>query len=205
MTNRFDTAAKDWDKKKMRIELASAIAGSIKKLPLTKEMRCMDFGCGTGLVGLALAGEVAQLVGFDSSAGMLEVFQQKAKNMKCANVIPQQGELLATGFDEPFDLVISSMTLHHIEDVSSILEKLHSILKSGGLIAIGDLDKEDGSFHQEGSGEKHHGFDRDELSQLLKNSGFSNIKFETVHTITKLSKEGALQDYAVFLAVGEKA
>jgi hypothetical protein len=39
--NRFDTAATDWDKEKLRIELAKAISSRIALLPLHDDMRAM--------------------------------------------------------------------------------------------------------------------------------------------------------------------
>lgn len=204
MTSHFDKKAKDWDKKKMRLELASSVANAISGLDLNRKMRCMDFGCGTGLVGLAIAEKIETLVAFDSSEGMLDVLQNKANDMGLSNVNPLHGNILTAEIAEPFDLIFSSMTLHHIENVNPIMEKLYSVTKSGGMIAIADLDKEDGSFHKEGSEEKHHGFERDQLTDLLRSTGFSDIQFQTVHTITKSGKDGKLKDFTVFLATARK-
>lgn len=52
---KFDRAAADWDKKSRRIMLAEKVSTAIGKLPLTRAMDAMEYGCGTGLVGLALA------------------------------------------------------------------------------------------------------------------------------------------------------
>ncbi len=76
--NRFDTAATDWDKENMRIELARAISSQIALLSLHDDMRAMEYGCGTGLVGLALANRLASLVAADSSPGMLEIYCELA-------------------------------------------------------------------------------------------------------------------------------
>ena len=64
--NRFDKAAADWDKKQRRVELAKAIAAGISTpLPLHKEMQALEYGCGTGLVGLALAPRLGSLIAVD--------------------------------------------------------------------------------------------------------------------------------------------
>jgi len=64
------------------------------------------------------------------------------------------------------------MTLHHIKDVRGLLKRFHHALLPGGYIAIADLDKEDGRFHDNHDGVFHHGFDRDELGLLFAEAGF---------------------------------
>jgi hypothetical protein len=73
------------------------------------------------------------------------------------------------------------------------------MLKSGGFIAIADLDSEDGSFHSDDTGVYHHGFDRDILKNIAKEAGFRDIQFETVSTIRKPHR-----DFTVFLMVARK-
>lgn len=76
-----------------------------------------------------------------------------------------------------FNGIISSMTMHHIDDVQRMFGILSSMLKSTGFMAIADFDSEDGSFHEEDTGVFHHGFDRKALSELAQNVGFTNIRF----------------------------
>ena len=58
----------------------------------------------------------------------------------------------------PFDLVVSSMTFHHIRDTGMLLDRMAEILKPAGRIAIADLDSDEGKFHDTNDGVFHNGF-----------------------------------------------
>ena len=52
MTAYFDTAAITWDTKQQRVAQAKAIAKIIEQtIPLTQDIKALEFGCGTGLLG----------------------------------------------------------------------------------------------------------------------------------------------------------
>ncbi len=199
--NRFDEKAGSWDEKPERRKLANAVAGAIGMLPINKHMTAMEFGCGTGLVGLQLAPQLGQLVAIDTSSGMIEVLQNKVATEPHDNVTPVQGDIVNKEIHETFDLIFTSMTLHHIDNIGPILIRLHQLLKTGGILAIADLDHEDGSFHTEDSGEKHHGFKRKDLESQLVEIGFNPPQFKTVHSISKKDKDGNEKDYDIFLAI----
>lgn len=202
--NHFDAKAASWDKNKQRQELAEAVARAITTLPITDEMVAMDFGCGTGLVSLPLSPKFCRIIAFDSSAGMLEMLQQKIKDQKIKNIEPVLGDIATAQFSDSFDCIFTSMTLHHVKNTASVLFRFSQLLKPGGFIAIADLDNEDGSFHQPGSGEKHHGFKRQDLEKHLLQFGFTAIAFSTVHQITKKTENGELTTFPVFLATAQK-
>lgn len=204
-TNRFDSAAADWDKKDQRVQLAAAIAAGIAELPLHPAMEALEYGCGTGLVGLALAPRLKSLTAADSSPGMLATLSDKIAAAGLTNVYPLLLDLHQDTCSQQFDLIFSAMTLHHLADVGPIIEKLVAGLKTGGHIALADLDSEDGSFHGDNTeGVMHHGFDRDELGRTLRRLGCGTIQARTVHTVVKPDAAGALQSYPVFLVTAKK-
>ena len=203
-SNRFDHKAADWDKKKMRRELANAVSQALAQLALNSDMRALDFGCGTGLVSIPLANKIGTILALDSSAGMIEVLQEKLKEHNITNIQTMCAEIENTELPPDFDLIFTSMALHHITDTKPILQRFAELLKPGGIVAIADLDVEDGSFHKPGSEEKHHGFDRAVLLEELTRHGFSSVAFTTVHTIKKTVKDGSVKDFSVFLATAKK-
>ncbi|MBX0310604.1 MAG: class I SAM-dependent methyltransferase, partial [Sulfurihydrogenibium sp.] len=184
--NRFDMAALTWDEKPARVNLAKNVAEKIKELvPLNQNMKVLDFGCGTGLLSFFLQPYVGEITGIDTSKGMIEVFDKKIKenqikNMKCFNL-----DIHTDKLPEKYDLIVSSMVFHHIKDVSQILKILYGYLNEGGYIAIADLVKEDGSFHDDNEGVEHFGFEIQEMENKLKEVGFKEIKSEIAHIVKK--------------------
>lgn len=205
--NSFDKKAADWDKKKRRTALAEDVSGAIKALiGDSRQLDAMEYGCGTGLVGLMLAPQLQSLLAVDTSDGMLEMLQQKINEQNIANVSTKNFNLLTGDLGQEFDLIFSAMTLHHVENSTLLLEKFCKLLKPGGLIAVADLDEEDGSFHKSDGSDHHHhnGFKRDELQNIVEKNGLSNVEFSTVHTIMRKDDEGVEKPYSVFLLTGKK-
>ena len=202
--NRFDRKAADWDKKRMRRELASAVSQAIANLPIKTTMQALDFGCGTGLVSIPLAGKLGKIIALDSSPGMIEVLEEKLSKLSITNIQTVCAEIENVELPATFDIIFTSMALHHIAETEPVLLKFSELLKPGGIVAIADLDAEDGSFHKPGSGEKHHGFERAALQEDLLRLGFSNISYSTVHTISKTMKDNSSKDFSVFLATARK-
>jgi len=204
MKNRTDFFAhksKKWDMSSRRVQNAKAIAELIvKNIKLDKEMELLDLGAGTGLLSYFVAPFVKKIVAVDNSPSMLLEFENKCDEFAC-----ETEAILKDITKDPlngriFDGIISSMTMHHIEDIAALFHKLSTLLKINGFIAIADLDREDGSFHSDNDGVFHHGFDRETLKKFAEASGFSDIHFETASTIEKPHR-----DFTVFLMIAKKA
>ena len=79
-TELFDQAAGTWDLTDRRVALAHGVTEAIKgAVALTGDLSVLDFGCGTGLVTLALAPLVGAITGADTSSGMLATLADKAR------------------------------------------------------------------------------------------------------------------------------
>ncbi len=202
----FDKAAAGWDQKQRRIELAAKIAAAISStLPLNQTMTALEYGCGTGLVGLALAPQLASLTAVDTSAGMLEVLARKIADEKIANVTPLRLDLLHEPLTDRFDLIFCAMVLHHIQETDTILARFSDLLRDGGYLAVADLREEDGSFHDPGAdGVMHHGFDPADLAARLGGLGVKEMRFSDIHSIVKPREGEATRSYPVFLLTGRK-
>jgi len=199
--SKFDELAKQWDEKPLRVENAKNIGKAIlDNIQLEKEWLVMDFGAGTGLLTFYIQPYVKQIDAVDNSKGMLDVLKEKANKANIENIVPVQKNLEEDELGEnKYDLIISSMTLHHIKDLDRFIKKLYRALKSGGYIAIADLEEEDGSFHSDNDGVHHFGFSHEKMKKLYKKAGFKDIKVLTVNVI---NKDG--RNYPVFLAIGKK-
>ncbi|WP_324778576.1 class I SAM-dependent methyltransferase [Thiobacillus sedimenti] len=200
----FDAKARQWDDNPVFRERGLKIAEAIRaSVPLSPRMRALDYGCGTGLLSFPLKDELGAILLADSSAGMLEVVAEKIAAQGATNMTPAKLDLLA---DPPpagrFDLVYTSMTLHHVPDTDRILRVFHDLLQPGGYLCIADLDREDGSFHGI-EVDVHHGFDRADLARRAAGAGFAEVGFQTVFSIAK-EHAGGTRDYPVFLMTARR-
>ena len=197
----FDERAKSWDDDPMKTARAQAVADGMGKAASWKPcMRAIEFGCGTGLLSFALQARFAAITLADTSPGMLDVLRQK---IEMAGLPHMQAVLLddsATMNGQPFDMVYSLMTLHHVPDVNVALRRFHDWLDDGGQLCIADLDAEDGSFHDHDPS-VHNGFERVQLAGMVAAAGFDNIRFSTVFQIVKGNPE---RTYPVFLMIATK-
>ena len=204
MTN-FDERAKDWDSDPDKVLRARVVADAIRKaVPLSNEMKALEYGCGTGLLSFALQSDLGEITLADTSQGMLDVLQEKITAAGVTNMQPVRLDLSSDPPPaEKYDLTYSLMTLHHIYDVETMLAKFRDLLVSNGYLLVADLDKEDGSFHTDGTTDVHLGFDRDKLQKLVEDTGFGNISFSTAYEIKKkIGNEE--KTFPVFLMIAQK-
>ena len=195
----FADKSKSWDMNSKRIQNAKGIAEYIiKNIKLDSNMKIMDFGAGTGLLSYFIAPYVHTIVAVDNSPSMLEVFKEKSSEFECKTEVLEL-DLSHDNIDEKFNGIISSMTIHHLQDTKALFRKLYSMLEKDGFIAIADLDSEDGSFHSNNTGVFHYGFKRKTLENIAKKVGFKNIRFELASTIKKPHA-----NFTVFLMLAEK-
>jgi cyclopropane fatty-acyl-phospholipid synthase-like methyltransferase len=181
----FANKSKSWDMNSKRVQNAKGIAELIvKNIKLNKSMEIMDFGAGTGLLSYFVAPYVEKIVAVDNSPSMLLEFQSKCNEFVCETEVIEK-DLSVESLERSFDGIISSMTIHHLDDTLALFAKLYSMLNDGGFIAIADLDSEDGSFHSDNTGVFHHGFDREALQLIAEEAGFKQVKFDTASTINK--------------------
>jgi len=183
----FDQKAKSWDKNSRRQAVAKAVARAIEGCVGSKNKRVLDFGCGTGLISYNLKSK--NILGIDTSAKMVEIFNQKSPTSSIKAICSSLEDI-----DEKFNLIVSSMTLHHIKDIASLIKEFKSHLHKGGAVCIADLEREDGSFHTHGNeGVEHFGFEPKELVSLFEKEGFRLICHKRVFIIKKA------KEYPLFL------
>jgi ubiquinone/menaquinone biosynthesis C-methylase UbiE len=206
----FDSKARQWDENPVFQERADKIAQGIRAaVPLSRSMSALDYGSGSGLLSFPLKDELGAITLKDTSSGMLAVAEEKIAAQGVTNMRTRLTDLTAEPLldeshdDERYDLIYSSMTLHHIPDTDAILKTFHHLLNPGGWLCIADLDREDGSFHGI-EVDVLHGFDREELAGKVAKAGFETAHFDTVFEIVKETGNGT-RPYPVFLMVARRA
>ena len=194
----FDTRAEGWDSGDIRVNGAKTIADAInEKIVLTNEMNIIDFGVGTGLLGFEIATRVKKVYGVDTSTQMLAKLQEK--NTSELSIEPINQDIVKEPLTQTFDGLVSSMTLHHVEDLKAFFDTIYKNITKNGFIAIADLESEDGTFHSDNAGVFHFGFDKNELCKVVESCGFKDVKFENINTINKPHR-----DFGVFLLTAIK-
>ncbi len=204
MTN-FDERAKDWDSDPQKVERARAVAEAIRKaVPLSTDMNALEYGCGTGVLSFALQEDLGQITLADTSQGMLDVLGEKIASSGVTNMHPVRLDLETEPLPaEKYHITYSLMVLHHIHDARGILKKFYAMLEPNGYLIVADLDKEDGSFHTDGTTDVHKGFERHELQEWVEAIGFENVRFSTAYEIRK-EVNGKEKMFPVFLMTAQK-
>jgi ubiquinone/menaquinone biosynthesis C-methylase UbiE len=196
-----------WDKEPGRLNMTNKIAQAMlnRTSPRGTEV-LLDYGTGTGLIALVFYSSVTKIVAVDSSKDMLAFLQKKLNAASIKKIKPQEWSI---GDDlqklPTFDIIIVSLTLHHVMDTALAAEVFHSLLNPGGIIAVADLDPDNGESHR-AEMIVHNGFIREDLEEIFNTAGFTDIQFEDVATLTKVSsKTKEIKDFPIFLMIAYKA
>ncbi|OQW88258.1 MAG: hypothetical protein BWK78_08415 [Thiotrichaceae bacterium IS1] len=97
--------------------------------------RALEIGCGTGMFTEMFAHTGANLVAVDISPELLE--KAKARNLPTNQVIFLEKRFEECEVEGPFDAVIGSSILHHLE-LEEALVKIYALLKPGGYMSFAE-------------------------------------------------------------------
>jgi ubiquinone/menaquinone biosynthesis C-methylase UbiE len=200
----FDSRAAQWDQLPRRVALARAVVEAIITVADPQpSMRMLDYGAGTGLVTLGLQPFVGEVIAVDSSRGMLEQLETKACEAGISNLqtlyldLDQEWQL-----PQGIDLLVSSMTMHHVPDIPALMAHFRACMNQGALLCIADLEEEDGSFHDDQAARiPHHGFNVSRIEGYFHEAGFTSVSTRRVMTVVK-ERDDQRREYPVNLTVG---
>jgi 2-polyprenyl-3-methyl-5-hydroxy-6-metoxy-1,4-benzoquinol methylase len=202
---RFDRGAAGWDENAERRARSNAVARAfgkiVEKLPQRPDL--FEYGCGTGQSILPVARRCRSVTGCDFSEPMLEKFRENAAAAGATNAATILCDLRSDPLPHArYDIVVCSMTLHHVEDVADLVGRFALLLRPGGTVALVDLEKEDGSFHADNTGVAHFGFTNEEILSAMKDAGFAELSIRTVYRSAK-QRGTKIAQYPIFLASGK--
>jgi len=118
------------------------LAGLIGPM-LGRGARVLDLGCGTGLVGTALAGRGFHIQGVDLSAGMLERAAQGGLYASLAQM--DVLEYLERAPANSLDAIVAADVFIYIGDLRKVFTEIGRVLVPGGLFAFSIESVADGS------------------------------------------------------------
>ncbi len=96
--------------------------------------RTLDLGCGTGLMGRALASRSERIDGVDLSPAMVE--QARRSQLYAELSVSSLDTALAIGPGAAYDLVTAADVLVYIGDLAPLLAGVYRKLRPGGLLAF---------------------------------------------------------------------
>ena len=139
----FDAAASSYDQAAlMQVQVAENLVAWVKA-DKTDIHSVLDLGCGTGLVSLAAHRRWpnAEIVALDTSSAMVELARHKIPQVR--TVVSDATSLFSA---ETYDLVLSSMMLHWLDDPLAVVRSWQRYVKPGGQLCVALL--VEGSFEE---------------------------------------------------------
>jgi ubiquinone/menaquinone biosynthesis C-methylase UbiE len=176
--NVFDRIAQHYDSEKQQA-LAQQILTEIKKeLGDCSQKVILDYGCGTGLIGLELATVCKEMILMDPSAEMMKIVNDKIQYAGLTNTQPITGSFSVEKNPEiQADRIIVSLVLLHVPDTQEMLNHLYAALKGQGEIFVVDFDKNEHVQHEK----VHNGFVQKELAEKCELAGFKQVTSHTFY------------------------
>ncbi|MFT4006683.1 MAG: class I SAM-dependent methyltransferase [Lacrimispora sp.] len=182
-TDKFEMIADIYDTSE-RIQIAKVSADAIREYLIdTKNKNAIDFGCGTGLVGMNLLNDFNSVLFLDTSQNMINQIKQKISDSKAGNAAVLCFDFEKNNIsDLHADYIFMAQVLLHIKDVESVLSRLYQVLNENGHLLITDFDKNE----KVASDMVHNGFDQMELANRMAKIGYRNIQSKTFYTGSKI-------------------
>ena len=182
-TDKFELIADTYDTPE-RVEVATVSADAIRKYIVDgKSKKAIDFGCGTGLVGIILSSEFHSILFLDASQNMINQIKRKIADDHIRNAAALCFDLEKERLsDLRADYIFMAQVLLHIKDVELLLSRLFEVLNEDGHLLIVDFDKNEKVV----SDLVHNGFNQEELAAVMTKIGFKDIQSETFYKGSKI-------------------
>lgn len=182
-TDKFEMIANIYETSE-RIQLAKVSSNAISEyLVDAKSKTAIDFGCGTGLVGMNLLNDFNSMLFLDASQNMINQVKQKIADFNIRNVDTLCFDFEKEGrSDLHADYIFMAQVLLHINDVELVLSKLYDVLNVGGHLLIVDFNKNESIV----SDLVHNGFDQVKLTDIMTKIGYMDIQSKTFYTGSKI-------------------
>jgi ubiquinone/menaquinone biosynthesis C-methylase UbiE len=134
-------AEKFWDKQAKRYDLTERQFEQVNKEVniktrkyLHKNDNVLDFGCATGTKTIELARGAKHIHGLDISTEMIREATRKKDEANIMNISFSHGTLFDDDIERSsFDKIIAYAIIHLLEDSEKVIQRIHELLKPGGL------------------------------------------------------------------------
>ncbi|KAK5115436.1 hypothetical protein LTR85_009896 [Meristemomyces frigidus] len=193
-----------------------------------RDVRLLDYACGTGAITKALGPYVTTIQGIDISEKMVEEYNKAALSSGLqhdqANAVV--GDLFAEKIPEHltgprfqnFDIAVIGLGFHHFEDPALAVNRLVERLKPNGVIVIVDFlpfDQERkreaelraqnprADFPEMSHTIKHNGFERDGMEKLFTDAGLEDFGWNVLDEQAVMELPKGTVHRTIFVAKGK--
>ncbi len=130
----WDWRAKPYDKQAQEDEAHTRAVERFAKY-LEANHTVLDYACGTGVVSFKIAADVKEVHAIDTSAGMIDLAKERAREREVANVHFARKTIFDEGLGrESYDVILAFNILHLLKDARKAVQRASELLKPGGLI-----------------------------------------------------------------------
>jgi SAM-dependent methyltransferase len=165
-------------------------------------MHVLEVGCGTGNFTEVFAGYGARIIAVDISPELLDLARARGLPLDRISFLEKRFE--DCELDGPFDAVIGSSVLHHLDSVEA-LTKIFALLKPGGALSFAEPNMLNPQIAVQknvpwikerlGDSPDETAFVRWRLARLLRKIGFVDVRitpFDWLHPLTPRPLIGAV-------------
>jgi len=144
--NHFENEANEFDEIILRLipHYKEMIDGMVSSIPAenSRNINVIDLGCGTGTISkqIKIKYPDATITCLDLAENMIEM--SKLKLAAFSDIRFQVGDFTNYEFDDTYDVVVSSLALHHLvtdEDKIKFYRKIYTSLRSSGVFFNADV------------------------------------------------------------------
>ncbi|EZF74012.1 hypothetical protein H105_04141 [Trichophyton soudanense CBS 452.61] len=155
--------------------------------------KMMDYACGEGYISRFFTPYFSKCIGVDEAAGMVEKFNQTARQEKLpetqiyavkGNLTEAEGTPSIAGEEFfKFDLIIIVHALHHIDDPQKLINRLTERLRPGGIVVVADWEKKGKDVHPVDINHpaahtvSHSGFTENDMHEFFKKAGCKESEY----------------------------
>jgi SAM-dependent methyltransferase len=105
-----------------------------------ERIRVLDVGCGPGILTVALAPLVDEVVALDLTPEMIAQAKKRGEGLGLKNIRFDVGRAEELPFEDGyFNVVVTRLMLHHLLSPARAVEEIARVTKRGGLLVVADI------------------------------------------------------------------